>query len=500
MMRYMVFTTDYDGTIANENRVPDDVIKSLARLKASGRKLILVTGRALEQLKDVFPEHTMFDLVVAENGAVIYDPSTLTTRLLADSPPEVLIDQLKLKNIPYSTGQVLVATWEPHHIQVLEAIKESGVEYQVIFNKGAVMVLPPGINKAIGLNAALRQLNMHEHNTVAMGDAENDNAMLQACECAISVANALPQVKAISDWTTKGSVGDGVRELISELIQNDLATMDERLSRHYLRIGEDLGGDPVSVSPYGSNILLAGSSSSGKTTLCGAFIEKLIYRQYQFCLIDPEGDYQGVQSLISIGDENQPPQVQEILQVLTQAEESVAVCLLAVPFDERPYFFRELLHAILHLREQTGHPHFLIIDEAHHLVPRDFERSFFNFPDDFTGFFAITTQPGLICTDLLRRFNVVMTMGETPVATLESFACITKTKIDIPPDLPKQKGTVLFWTNDNVQLRFILSDLPTRLLMRHKRKYATGDMGMNSFYFRGPGCKLCLKEIGRAHV
>jgi hypothetical protein len=46
-----------------------------------------------------------------------------------------------------------VATWEPHQATVLEAIRELGLEHHIIFNKGAVMVLPPGINKAAGLEA-----------------------------------------------------------------------------------------------------------------------------------------------------------------------------------------------------------------------------------------------------------------------------------------------------------------------------------------------------------
>ena len=59
-----------------------------------------------------------------------------------------------------STGRVIVATWEPHETIVLETIRDLGLELQVIFNKGAVMVLPAGVNKATGLAAALEQLGL----------------------------------------------------------------------------------------------------------------------------------------------------------------------------------------------------------------------------------------------------------------------------------------------------------------------------------------------------
>jgi HAD superfamily hydrolase (TIGR01484 family) len=44
-MRYFVLATDYDGTLATDGRVHDETLTALKHLRASGRKLILVTGR-----------------------------------------------------------------------------------------------------------------------------------------------------------------------------------------------------------------------------------------------------------------------------------------------------------------------------------------------------------------------------------------------------------------------------------------------------------------------
>jgi hydroxymethylpyrimidine pyrophosphatase-like HAD family hydrolase len=90
---------------------------------------------------------------------------------------------------------------------------------QIIFNKGAVMVLPAGINKASGLVAALAHLRLSPLNVVGIGDAENDHAFLSACGCAVGVANALPIVKAGADIVAAAPRGEGVAETIRRIIE-----------------------------------------------------------------------------------------------------------------------------------------------------------------------------------------------------------------------------------------------------------------------------------------
>src|SRR5579884_943688 len=190
-MRYYALVCDYDGTLASDGRVSEETLTELERLKGSGRKLILVTGRELDDLIRVFPPLNLFERVVAENGALLYRPATHEEKLLCGRPPEEFIGVLRERGVtPLSVGRVIVSTWEPHETTVLEAIRSLGVEMQVIFNKGAVMVLPSGVNKASGLSAALNEIGLSPHNVVGVGDAENDHAFLSLCECSIAVANA----------------------------------------------------------------------------------------------------------------------------------------------------------------------------------------------------------------------------------------------------------------------------------------------------------------------
>ena len=223
-MRYHALACDYDGTIAWDGKVDSATISALEEVRDSGRKLLLVTGRELDDLAATFPRMDLFDRIVAENGAVVYCPATREQTLLAKAPPKEFSETLIARGVDrISVGQVIVATWEPHQTTVLEVIRELGLELQVIFNKGAVMILPTGINKAVGLVHALADLGLSPHNVVGVGDAENDHAFLAACECSVAVANALETVKKEVDWVTAGGHGDGVQELIRVLLATDLA-------------------------------------------------------------------------------------------------------------------------------------------------------------------------------------------------------------------------------------------------------------------------------------
>ena len=121
-MYFVALATDYDGTLAEDGKVSSSTISALRALRKSGRKLILVTGRELPDLRRVFPELGQFNLVVAENGALLYDPSTETETPLGSAPPPAFLEWLKHHGVgPLSVGRGIVATWEPNEKLVLRA-------------------------------------------------------------------------------------------------------------------------------------------------------------------------------------------------------------------------------------------------------------------------------------------------------------------------------------------------------------------------------------------
>lgn len=226
-MHYLALACDYDGTLAKDGVVSPQTIDALERVGASGRKLILITGRLLEDLQEAFPRLDLFTYVVAENGALLYNPADSTEKLLGEAPPRQFIQALQERGVTHLvTGRVIVASLRPYEKTIVEVIGKLGLEREVIFNKEAVMVLPTGVNKATGLVAALQDLKLSAHNVVGIGDAENDLSFLSLCECSVAVANAIPSLKEQVDYTTKAENGDGVIELIEQLLADDLKTLD----------------------------------------------------------------------------------------------------------------------------------------------------------------------------------------------------------------------------------------------------------------------------------
>src|SRR5215216_3250936 len=188
LLRYVVLAVDYDGTLATHGRVPEEVVGALHRLCDTGRKLVLVTGRTVDDVRAHFDHIDVFDRVVGENGAVLLNPGTGEERTLAEPPPREFVDALRARGVdPVGEGRVIVATHEPHETAALQVIRELGLELQVIFNKGAVMILPANVTKATGLQAALEEMELSPRNAVGIGDAENDHAFLEFCECSAAV-------------------------------------------------------------------------------------------------------------------------------------------------------------------------------------------------------------------------------------------------------------------------------------------------------------------------
>jgi HAD superfamily hydrolase (TIGR01484 family) len=218
-MRHHALACDYDGTVASEGKLDTRAAHALRALRASGRRLLLVTGRLLDDLEVVCPELELFDAVVAENGAVLFRPATRTVRTLADPPPESFVRALRARGVdPLAVGRVMVATRHPHDARVREVIAALGAALHVVFNKGAVMVVPAGVDKATGLDAALAELGISPEDTVGVGDAENDQAFLARCGIAVAVANALAPVSAQADLVTAGAAGAGVAELCARIL------------------------------------------------------------------------------------------------------------------------------------------------------------------------------------------------------------------------------------------------------------------------------------------
>jgi hydroxymethylpyrimidine pyrophosphatase-like HAD family hydrolase len=494
-MRYLALATDYDGTLAENGKVSARTVEALRQLRDSGRRLVLVTGRELSDLVPLFPEHTLFDRIVGENGAVLWAPDSRDVKLLGEPPPPRFVERLRELGVPVGVGRVIVATHEPHEKLVLDVIRELGIEAQVIFNKGAVMILPSGVNKATGLRAALTELGLSSHDTVAVGDAENDHTLLAECEAAVAVANALPTLKERADWVTSGESGEGVTELAERLLTSDLRELSAQLVRHDIRIGATAGGEAVTVHPYGPRVLVCGASGSGKSTLVTTFLEGLAASGYSYCLIDPEGDFSNAPAALVVGDERKEPTLDDIVDVLRAGESNVVANLLGVPLAERPRLLAPLLTRLTENRIRYGSPHFVVIDEAHHMMPEGDVTLDETLSSVGHSILLVTVHPERVAKSVLRQIDHVFVIGKDAHEPLRAFWERATSGPTPTPSVDLGPGEAFRWLRsrpDTVDRFQVLAPQTER--RRHERKYASGELGEDrSFYFRGPRGLLNLR-------
>ncbi len=221
-MRYLAVASDFDGTLAQDGHVEQEVLDIVRQVRASGRRFLLVTGRELPELRATFPEVKECDVVVAENGALLYWPDTGEEVALGKPPNEQFMTEVVRRGVEsYSVGRVIFATWRPQEVVIEQIIDELDLDYEVIFNKRAVMVLPRGVNKLTGLDAALRLLDIPPKKVIGLGDAENDLLFLKHCGYSVAVANALPHVKSACTHVTEADHGQGAMEVLSRLLADE---------------------------------------------------------------------------------------------------------------------------------------------------------------------------------------------------------------------------------------------------------------------------------------
>jgi hydroxymethylpyrimidine pyrophosphatase-like HAD family hydrolase len=215
---FALLACDYDGTLASGGVMEESTVAALRRARRCGRKLALVTGRQLDDLRRVCPHLHLFQRVVTENGAVLFRPETGEVRTLARRPPRQFLRSLRKRGVtPLSVGAVIVATHLAHLASTRAAIEELELDLEVALNKDAVMVLPSGVDKGFGLQHILAELGIERAHSVGVGDAENDQPLLEAAGFGVAVANALPAIKHCSQLITAGDHGRGIVEVVERM-------------------------------------------------------------------------------------------------------------------------------------------------------------------------------------------------------------------------------------------------------------------------------------------
>ena len=504
-MNVHAFATDYDGTIADANRVAEPTAQALERVRATGRKVLLVTGRMLPDLRSVCPDiDRMFDAVVAENGALVYFPDRRELRTLGDPPEPALIEALRRRGVRFDLGAAILATDAPFAEATLAAIQETGVNRTLVFNKGALMLLPGGVTKGTGLSIALAALELSPHNMVGIGDAENDHAFLALSECAVAVADAVPALRERADYVTRAPSAAGVVEFIEEHLLHDLVDLIPRLARHDLPLGEQGDSRPVTVSAHGTRLLIVGPSGSGKSTLTGVLAERVIEGGRSLLLLDPEGDYRTLAELERVvvfggKGERALPTADEVDQLLRQPAASLVLDLSAMSRSEKVAYATTVLATVATVRSSLGLPHWLVVDEAHHVFPAEGSPAAELLRPGAESLVLITLAAGELAARVRPLANVVASTEvaafrdgvRTVLATRDAGAAVA-----IGDGALDRGEAAIAWLSPAPRaVRFRVGRRRVQH-RRHIRKYTEGELPPDrSFFFRGPTASLNLRAV-----
>jgi hydroxymethylpyrimidine pyrophosphatase-like HAD family hydrolase/energy-coupling factor transporter ATP-binding protein EcfA2 len=442
----------------------------LGRVRTSGRRLVLVTGRDLPTLRSVCPHLDLFDRVVAENGALLYRPEDGSEEALADPPPAALVERLRGNDVPVDTGRAVIFTWRPNEVAALKAITELGLGHQVILNRQAVMVAPPGTTKGTGLLAALDELRISAHNTVAVGDAENDHDLLAVTACGVAVGDAVLGLAEHADHVTDAPGPDGTRELIATLLEDDLASWN--VAPQPVPLGHGADGADIVWHPAGPTLLVTGGAGSGKSTLVSALVECLATGRYELLVVDPEGDFEDLPGAVSVGSPQTAPSVDEIADLVEAGTGTTVASLLAVPMEDRPGVTRELLGRVAEIAGRLGRPHAVVVDEAHHGFPLAAPVDAGALP---AGLVLVTNALDHVQREVLAGVDTVIAVGDDARARIDEAGEALGTT---PPDAPADtEGAAVAWRVADGQLTWFEPRATRHRRRRHTTKMLAGDVG-----------------------
>ena len=501
-LKLSLLALDYDGTIASDGLFDAGVRAEIAGARERGVLVVLVTGRILEDLRRLLVELELFDAIVAENGAVLHLPVSGRTTPLGAPPPAVFLEELRRRGVPVLVGDCVVEAEGRHAQDVLAVVRELELPLVLHFNRSRMMVLPQSISKATGLREACRTLRASLHGALAIGDAENDHEMLAACEVGVAAGWGSAALQAVADHVLPGAGPAAVGPWLRELIDQGELPLPAAVRRR-LHLGITSAGQPLSLALRGRNVLVAGSPRSGKSWVAGLLAEQLVLLRYCVCIVDPEGDYGALESLpgvIVLVASAQPPPMADVERTLRYPDVSLVIDLSRLDHATKLAYVPRLLSALRALKDATGLPHRIVLDEAHQFL-RDSTVERLGARQG--GFTLVTYRVSQIDPELLATAGAVLVSGESDAKEARALHRLYATQRDEAgwiatlAELEMGEAVLLPGAEESGDelVRFRLARRITPHV-RHRRKYLESRVAPQHAFHFGTGQRaFCLQEL-----
>ncbi|MFZ0859283.1 MAG: HAD hydrolase family protein, partial [Candidatus Sulfotelmatobacter sp.] len=317
--------------------------------------------------------------------------------------------------------------------QILAVIRELELPLALLFNRSRLMVLPQAISKSTGLRKALNAFRLSTHNAIGIGDAENDNDLLAECEIAVAVSWGSAALQKQANEIVHGDGPRAVAAYIRQVSKETRLPFD-RIGRHRISLGTAEDGRPLAIAIHGRNMLVVGEPQSGKSWATGLACEQMILQGYCVCVIDPEGDYSGLEALpgvVVLGGEDPPPDIPDVARALQHFDLSVVVDLSRVPYEEKVSYLKTLLPMLASLRRATGLPHRIVVDEAHYFLHEPDVKQLLDL--ELGAYALVTYRPSDLYPDLRKAMDVVVAKRLTNPQEVQTLLTMVKGR-DVEPE------------------------------------------------------------------
>ena len=430
-MKLKALALDYDGTIAEDGRLDPAVRRALERARLAGLAVLIVTGRIIGELRQFAGDLTFADAVVGENGAVITFPRSGRSTALHEPPPPAFLDGLSERNVEFKSGEVVVEADASAAPVALELIRRLELPLAILFNRGRMMILPQAISKATGFAVALDAFRLSPHNVLAIGDAENDHELLRSAGVGVAVEWGSAALKSMADEVLPGKGPAAVADYIDAILAGS-GRLRTGYPRRRVVLGTTRGGNEVSLAVSGRNVIISGDPRSGKSWVGGLVCEQLILHGYSVCIIDPEGDYAGLEGLprvLMTGGDDPPPKPHDLSRLLRYPDRSVILNLSQLSHLEKVDYLRDVLPQITVVRQSTGLPHRVLIDEAHYFLCDTNAMSLLDM--EVGGCMAVTYRASQLHPDVLRAADVMLVTRATDHEEVSALARAARVSVDL---------------------------------------------------------------------
>ena len=482
---FRAVAVDYDGTLA-DGAVASDTLTALAEARARGIRVILVTGRVVHELRAVFAdvEHHV-DALVAENGAVLV--SSVGVRRLAAPIDRAVSSALSARGVVHRRGQVLIACSAADEPVALEVIRGLGLDCRLVPNRDQLMILPAGVTKGTGVLEALGDLGLSPHNTLGVGDAENDHSLMEVCEVGVAVANAIDSIRAHADVTLDLPDGQGVADLLRGPILAGRTHVHPR--RWQITLGIDDRGEAVTLPASQLNVAVCGGTGTGKSYLTGLMGEQLVRDGYALVVIDPEGDHLGLGELHNVlvtGGQDRLAGPAEVVHLLRNV--TVVVDLSHLDRARQAKYLAGLPAEIEAQRAVTGLPQWVVVDEAHAPLGRA-GASLGVFNPAAKGYLLVTWRPEDLANQVPAALDAVIALSSPQpsnhlIDLTAAVADMPRAQIARMLDGPAGRAVLAWRALPHQAVAFTLGARSTpHLRHEHKYEHSGVDRG-HRFYFR----------------